>query len=257
VAGDLQAALALPKYPRSGKYPAEQVVELSMGPSVLWLTEALTQAMDLRAGMRVLDLGCGRALSSMFLAREFGVQVWAADLWISPHENLRRVEAEGLDRHVFPLHAEAHALPFAHRFFDAAVSIDAYHYFGSADLYAAYLASFLKAGAPVGVMVPGLREEMLEVPEQLQGLWRPDFWTLHTADFWRRLWERSGVFEDVRAEFLPDSWEEWVRWNEACVSRQGADPEAQVTKMARGDLELLRADGGRYLGFVRMTARRS
>jgi cyclopropane fatty-acyl-phospholipid synthase-like methyltransferase len=36
--------------------------------------------MNLQPGMRVLDLGCGRALSSIFLHREFGLQVWAADL---------------------------------------------------------------------------------------------------------------------------------------------------------------------------------
>jgi hypothetical protein len=29
--------------------------------------------------MRILDLGCGRAMSSLFLHREFGVEVWA---WI-------------------------------------------------------------------------------------------------------------------------------------------------------------------------------
>jgi cyclopropane fatty-acyl-phospholipid synthase-like methyltransferase len=46
-----------------------------MGPNVLWLTEFVCEAMDLRAGMRVLDLGCGKALSSIFLAREFAVQV--------------------------------------------------------------------------------------------------------------------------------------------------------------------------------------
>ena len=35
--------------------------------------------LDLRPGMRVLDLGCGRAASSIFLRREFGVQRWATD----------------------------------------------------------------------------------------------------------------------------------------------------------------------------------
>ena len=55
-----------------------------MGPNVLWLTEALTQVLPLEPGMRVLDLGCGAAISSIFLARELGVQVWAADLWIEP-----------------------------------------------------------------------------------------------------------------------------------------------------------------------------
>jgi cyclopropane fatty-acyl-phospholipid synthase-like methyltransferase len=61
-----------------------------MGPNVLWPTEFLCEAMDLRAGMRVLDRGCGKALSAIFLAREFGVQVWAADLWISATENAPR-----------------------------------------------------------------------------------------------------------------------------------------------------------------------
>jgi cyclopropane fatty-acyl-phospholipid synthase-like methyltransferase len=46
----------------------------------LWLTEWLAEALDLRPGMRVLDLGCGRAMSSVFLRREFGVQVWASIL---------------------------------------------------------------------------------------------------------------------------------------------------------------------------------
>ncbi len=43
-----------------------------MGPNVLWLTEALSQVMELKRGMRVLDMGCGKAVSSIFLAREFG-----------------------------------------------------------------------------------------------------------------------------------------------------------------------------------------
>jgi cyclopropane fatty-acyl-phospholipid synthase-like methyltransferase len=44
------------------------------------MAEWLTSALDLRPRMRVLDLGCGRATSSIFLHREFGVQVWATDL---------------------------------------------------------------------------------------------------------------------------------------------------------------------------------
>ena len=61
----------------------------SGGANALWLTEWLTEGLDLKPGMRVLDLGCGRANSSIFLHREFGVQVWATDLWFSASENLR------------------------------------------------------------------------------------------------------------------------------------------------------------------------
>ncbi len=106
-----------------------------MGPNALWLTESLTGCMELGAETRVLDLGCGKALSSIFLAKEYGAQVWAADLWIDASDNFARICAAGLEDRVFALRAEAHGLPFADGFFDAMVSIDAYHYFGTDDLY--------------------------------------------------------------------------------------------------------------------------
>src|SRR5262245_62207570 len=107
------------RFPRASRYHPEWVLAgVSGGANPLWLTEWLTEALDLRPGMRVLDLGCGRAMSSVFLRRELGVQVWAADLWFNPAENLRRVRDAGVEDGVFPLHADARALPFAAEFFD-------------------------------------------------------------------------------------------------------------------------------------------
>ena len=83
-------------YPRSQKYDLDWMVENSMGPNVIWLTEALSDVMTLEAGMRVLDMGCGKAISSIFLAREFGVEVWAADLWIKTTEHFSRIRDAGL-----------------------------------------------------------------------------------------------------------------------------------------------------------------
>ncbi len=80
--------------------------------------------------MRVLDLGCGLAMSSVFLRREFGAQVWATDLWFSAADNPQRVRDAGLDAGVFPIHADARSLPFAPEFFDAIVSIDSFYYYG-------------------------------------------------------------------------------------------------------------------------------
>ncbi|HLS41464.1 MAG TPA: hypothetical protein VK038_11955 [Ornithinicoccus sp.] len=43
-----------------------------MGPHPLWQLEDLLPDLALRPGDRVLDLGCGRGATSVFLARECG-----------------------------------------------------------------------------------------------------------------------------------------------------------------------------------------
>src|SRR4029450_5192391 len=65
--------------PRSSKYHPEWIVaSVSGGANALWLTEWLAAALDLRPGMRVLDLGCGRASSAIFLRRELGGRGWGS-----------------------------------------------------------------------------------------------------------------------------------------------------------------------------------
>ena len=58
------------RFPLSSKYDTEWVLKNEMGPHPLWLTEWLCQEMHLEPGMRVLDMGCGKAITSIFLARE-------------------------------------------------------------------------------------------------------------------------------------------------------------------------------------------
>ena len=101
------------RFPRSSTYHPDWVIANAMGSNTLWLTEWLSSAMNLKPGLRVLDLGCGRAVSSIFLAREFDVQVWATDLWISASENSQRIVDAELGDRVFPIHSDARALPFA------------------------------------------------------------------------------------------------------------------------------------------------
>ena len=59
---------------KSAKYDAKWLVDLDMGPHPLWLLEDLAADLDLRPGMRVLDLGSGLGATSVFLAREYGVR---------------------------------------------------------------------------------------------------------------------------------------------------------------------------------------
>src|SRR5438067_8311193 len=149
------------RFPRSSQYHPEWVMaSASGGANSLWLSEWLTTKMTLQPEMRVLDLGCGKAASSIFLRREFGVQVWATDLWFGASENSQRIRDAGVGDGVFPIHADARSLPFAGDFFDAIVCIDSFPYFGTDDLYLNYLAHFVRPGGQIGIAGVGLTQEM-------------------------------------------------------------------------------------------------
>jgi cyclopropane fatty-acyl-phospholipid synthase-like methyltransferase len=247
--GEIGRLLRVERFPRSSKYDPQWVIDNLMGPNVLWLAELLSQAMTLTPGMGVLDMGCGKAISSIFLAKEFGVEVWATDLWIAAGENRRRIEEAGLSDRVFPIHAEAHTLPFAEGFFDAAVSLDAYHYFGTDDLYLGYYSRFVKPGGEIGVVVPGLTQEVgADIPAHLAPYWVWDFCSFHSPAWWRTHWEKTGLVDVSTADLLPDGWKLWLRWLEAC--------EQTGAPSAPNEAKMLRADQGQYLGFTRVVARR-
>jgi len=221
------------------------MASVSGGANALWLTEWLATALDLRPGMRVLDLGCGRAASSIFLRREFGVQVWATDLWFSASENILRIRDAGVEDGVFPIHADARSLPFADEFFDAVVSIDSLVYYGTDDLYLNYLARFVKPEAPMGMAGAGLMQEIDgSLPEHLRAWWTQDLWCLHSAPWWRRHWERTGIVELELADTMPDGWQRWLDWHRVIA------PDNAV------EIQALEADRGAYLGYVRMVGRR-
>jgi SAM-dependent methyltransferase len=241
--------LTLGRYPRAAAYDPDWVLAHRMGPNPLWLVESLSAAMPLARGMRVLDLGCGKALTSVFLAREFGVQVWATDLWIAAGENWQRVRDAGVADRVFPIQAEAHALPFADGFFDALVSVDAYHYFGTDDLYLGYVTRFIAPGGRLGMVVPGFGEEPAAVPPpELAPHWQWEMCTFHAPAWWRRHWERTGLVTVDVADRVPHGREDWTRWVEAC---------ALAGRPCDDDAALLRADTSHTLGFTRMVARRA
>ena len=76
---------------------------------------------------RGFDLGSGQGLTSVFLAREYGFTVYAADLWSDPKENRLFFDRMGPSREkITPVKADASALPFPKDFLDAVVSTDFY-----------------------------------------------------------------------------------------------------------------------------------
>ena len=249
------ARLRLPHYPRTNRYDMEWILRNLMGPNPLWLMEAVMDELRLEPGMQALDLGCGRAVSSIFLAKETGATVFATDLWIEATGNWRRVREAGAEDLVVPIQAEAHTLPFAEGFFDAVVSVDAYHYFGTDQLYLSSLAPLLRPGGRLAIVVPGLVEEFDTVPGHLRSWWDPELWSFHSPAWWRRLWERSGAVDVEIADLIPGAVDEWALWEE--VGRERGEPrrDDDIPPVVPGTAEVLRRDGGRALGFTRVVAR--
>jgi SAM-dependent methyltransferase len=146
---------------------------------------------------------------------------------------------------VFPLHADARSLPFASNFFDAIVCIDSFSYYGTDDLYLNYLAQFVKPDGPIGIAGAGLvREIEGPLPEHLREFWTQDFWAVHSAAWWQRHWERTGIMDVELADTMPDGWQLWLDWQRAVNPDSGTEIKA------------LEADAGRCLGYVRLVGRR-
>ncbi len=249
---ELTARLYKPRFPRASNYDGRWILDNMMGPHVLWLAEFLSEALELKPGMRVLDLGCGKAISSIFLAKEFGVRVVAADLWIGPAENARRIEAAGVADKVVPVHAEAHALPFAEEGFDAIVSFDAYQYFGTDDLYLGTIIKFLKPGGRIGIVVPGLSREITAVPANIKPWWEWDFCCFHSPLWWRQHWAKTGLVEVETSDWMADGHALWLEW-----SRIAAELSEGFHKQSSADgVAMLAADSEKLFGFTRVVGRR-
>lgn len=216
------------KYLRSEKYDQAWIEKNWMGPNPMWLLEDLCEHMELKPGMKVLDMGCGKGITTVFLAKEYGVTVFANDLWVSATDNLKRFEEAGIADKVFPLHAEAHALPYAEGFFDAAISIDSYQYYGTDEMYFPCIYSRLvKPGGQFGIVVPGLVKEYDNgCPDTLKDLWQGEMFSFHSKDWWQRLWEKTGIVEITACYNIDDPkdiWWPWAKWAKSEFSKEWGD----------------------------------
>lgn len=202
-----------------------------MGPNALCLIEILCEKMNLKPGMRVLDMGCGAGFTSIILAKEYGVTVFANDLWFPATENYERFVKAGVEDKVFPFQAEAHNLPYANNFFDAAISIDSYHYFGTDECYLCdHYARLVKQGGQFGLVSPGLsREFSTGLPEKMKPFWEPNMYAWHSAEWWEDLWQKSGLVDVTYAKEIPDGKSIWSMT--ADYDLHDADTENYLTLM--------------------------
>ena len=144
-----------------------------MGPHPLWLLEELLETMPLAPGSRVLDLGCGRGATSVFLAKELGAQVCADDLWVPCADIETTLRNSGVIDAAWASNADARHLPFEDAYFDAIISIDAWEYLGTDDHFLPSLLRVLRPGGSIGVATPAMTvdpRELGRVPNHIRSV---------------------------------------------------------------------------------------
>ncbi len=229
-------------YGKTEKYDKDFLDANMMGPNSMMILEEILEKVPLKAGMRVLDLGCGMGLTSIFLAKEYGVRVFALDLWVSATDNYRRFQEMGVEGDIVPIHADALDMPFADEFFDAVVSVDSYHYFGNNDgFFPEKVRPLLKKNGMIAIAFPGMKHEVQgDVPVDMKPYWDAEaLSTWHCMDWWRPKFERE--LDHLKIWELRSFHEAWNSW-------LGTD-----NPYAINDREMIRKDDGRYMNLIGIT----
>ena len=236
------------EYIRSKKYNTPTLLSKIMGPNPVKLEEELLIDCKIPQRSVVCDLGSGQGLTSVFLAKEYGFQVYAADLWSDPEENRKFFcEMELTDKQLLPVKADACDLPFDHEFFDAVVSIDSYHYFGrDAHYLDDKLLPFVKSGGYLYIAIPGMKKDCHhDLPKELLLSWTPEqLDTMHDVCYWSEIAGKSCDAEVVAVQEMQSNEEVWADWLK------------QDNAYAVGDRKSMEAGGGKYLNFIAIVLRK-
>lgn len=236
------------KYIKSEKYNTPELMAKIMGPNPVKLEEELLSDSKIPSGAVVCDLGSGQGLTSVFLAKEYGFTVYAADLWSEPEENRKFFEKMGLSRsQIIPVRADATDLPFEKEFFDAVVSTDSYNYFGRDNKYLdEKLLPFVKSGGYIYIAIPGMKKDCHDnLPPELLLSWTPEQLDyMHDTGYWAKTVGECRGADVICVEEMESNGEVWNDWL------------SQDNEYAVGDRKSMEAGGGKYLNFIKIALRK-
>ena len=204
-------------FPKANSFPTNLVREKTMGPNPLKICEELLSEVNLAPGSVVCDLGSGTGITSAMLAREYGFDVYAVDLWSNPVENRAFFDELGISGEtIHPVKTDAtQGLPFSAEFFDAVVSIDSYNYFGrSAEYLDAKLLPYVKRGGIVALCFPGMKRDChANPPACLLESWTPDQLDyIHDIPWWKAIFEQSKNADILGMREMQCTEEAWADW---------------------------------------------
>lgn len=236
-------------YIKSKRYDQKLISEKIMGPNPIKLAEEILTDCKIKPNSFVMDLGCGLGLTSVFLAREYGFKVIAADLWCSPTGNKKFFdEMQLLFPQILAVHADAKdGMPFAEETFDGIVSVDSFHYFGrDYKVLEDKIMPLVKSGGYVYISIPGMKKDCHDnLPSELLLSWTPeDLETMHDVAYWKSVVAKCKNAEVVAVYEMESNDEVWNDWL-VCEN-----------PYAVGDRKSMNVGAGKYLNFIGIILRK-
>jgi len=223
--------------------------ETMWGPNGIRQSEELASFFTITKDMKILDLGCGLGLSSLYLAQEYGATVFATDLFADPTENDERFQTLGIAEKIIPMQLDAtQPLPFAKRYFDVIFSVGAYNMFGDNEEMLPKLIPYVKKGGYIAVSFPGLKYDFGDnVPPEMQSFWAvPEVArTVRGIEWWKDLFSKAEGIEIVNISEMAChdiAWKEYLASIDPC----GED---------KWDLDMMAAEDGKYFNTIQLIAK--
>jgi len=253
------------KYPELSNYTKDDIWR-DIGPGGLYLVSLLSRDLELQPGSLVLDLGCGSAESSIYLAENYNANVVVAvDLLEDPTENAEKIKRRRHSGSIIPLRLNvSEPLPFAEGYFDAILCANSLNFFGTDITIVERIARHLKRG---GVFCSGgecLNEEFtsaqIENPPHLynfaRGVWEDDFLKSHSPAWWAEHISHSNELELVSCTELKDG----PRYYEERALLSKPEGYFDLTAEEARELEIRQIEYGRenkpYMTVYQLKARR-
>ncbi|MCL2367566.1 MAG: methyltransferase domain-containing protein [Oscillospiraceae bacterium] len=238
----------------SNKFVADEqnfalLQETMWGPNGIRQAEELATHFTITKDMKILDLGCGLGLSSMYLVQAYGAEVFATDLFADPTENHERFRSLGIADKIVPMILDAtQPLPFAKGYFDVIFSVGAYNMFGDKEEMLPNLIPYVKKGGYIAVAFPGLKHEFGDnVPPEMRRFWEaPDVARcVRGIEWWKDLVSRAAGIEIVTISEMAChdiAWDEYLASIDPC----GED---------KWTLDMMQAEDGKYFNTIQLIAK--
>ena len=218
-------------YPELDGYSDDECYQDFFGGGGLYLATHMLRTLHIKPNDLVLDLGCGKGATSIFLAKHYGARVVALDLWTSRESLKEKFNSLGFADQISAIQMDAtEPLPFPDHFFDTIFCMNSFNFYGGSLGYLQQLLKYLRPGGQLCIGSEVLSAEFTEEqmknpppayafklppPNEHVDVFHDDFVKQHTPAWWHDLFESSGLLNVECCYELDDAdviYEELVRY---------------------------------------------